>query len=254
MYNYKENQDARNNDSSNNTSNPSNVIYQASPSNHDTTFRHLVEFWEIGAVAQIAVSHKAINIAISDRINSVACNRFSLSGSIFHFINTSQLGEFMNQKFVLSFQDDKPITNWKAITNYLRTVLNKNSLNGLYFEMTVKKIRQAKTFSQLGYFHAELLWKIITGYKEAGYSVPLGIAGEKWAKEQIKTLDSIRFIESVENVLTGEIVTNFRSFADATKEEMSNIIDVCIRNYGEYFGILFVTPKEYKEKLKKWEK
>ena len=32
----------------------------------------------------------------------------------------------MNQKFVLKFQDDKPITNWKAITNYLRTVLNKN--------------------------------------------------------------------------------------------------------------------------------
>ena len=90
----------------------------------------------------------------------------------------------------------------------------------------------------------------MTGYRSEGYDVPSGKAGVDWTKFQIKTLPEIYFIKEKKNVLTGESRNVIRSFADASKEEMSAIIDICIRIYGEYFGITFESSDDFKKRMK----
>ena len=159
-------------------------------------------------------------------------------------------------KFTIRFINDKPICNWQAVQNQLKTKYKKDDLKDDYFVMSIAKIRQEKSPSQLGYFHAEILPKIVAGYREAGNIFPIGKNGEEWVKNQIKTLEEIDFTEKIRNTQTGNETTNLRSFSTASMEEMTHIIDVCIMTFGLYFGIYFVTPKEYKNrfKIKKWRK
>ena len=156
----------------------------------------------------------------------------------------------MKLKYAFQFKDDKPILNWEAIKNDINSLLNIKDLTDKWFVITLNVLRQPKTFSQLGYFHAEILPKIMAGYREAGNIVPIGEQGEIWTKNQIKTLPEIMFIEKIKNEKTGENIVNIRSLATASKEEMSHIIDTCIKVYGEYFGITFESPEYYKRKMR----
>jgi hypothetical protein len=150
------------------------------------------------------------------------------------------------------FKDGKLILNNLQIERELKRELNKSSLDGLMFTVKIEKLREPKTFSQLRYFHSDgVFGRIISAYRDAGYDVPIGKERAKdWLKFQIKTNPSIDFTKMTENVLTGEVRLELRSFADASKEELSQIIDWTIRTHQEYFGIEIETVDEYKRKLK----
>ena len=154
-------------------------------------------------------------------------------------------------KYAFKFlENGKPTLDWSAIKQDIIYQLNIKNIYDKIFNVVFTVLREPKTFSQLGYLHAEIIPKIMTGYRNEGYDIPSGKAGMDWTKFQIKTLPEIYFIKQKQNVITGEMRNVIRSFADASKEEMSAIIDICIRLYGEYFGITFESPDEYKKRMK----
>lgn len=157
-------------------------------------------------------------------------------------------------KIAFRFKENQPMANWLAIVNQLKRELNKDSLDDIVFTANIQQLRKPKTFSQNRYFHSEgFIGRIITGYREAGYDVPRGREmAIDWVKYQIKTHPDIMFYEKKENVLTGETRYETKSFSKATKEEMSYIIEWCIRTYANYFGIVLETAEEYKRKLKSY--
>lgn len=154
----------------------------------------------------------------------------------------------MKLKYALKFRDNKPLINWLAVINDIRNRLKANPEQRVFI-MEISILREPKTFSQLAYFHAEILTKILNGYRDAGYDIPFNKEmALEWVKYQVKTLPEIMFVEEKTNEITGKVLIVPRSFADASKEEMSDIIDKCIRIYGEYFGIVFETPEEWKKR------
>jgi len=154
-------------------------------------------------------------------------------------------------KYAFKFMPDGRNTiNWEAIRNELQSELRTSDLIDKIFTVVIAKLRQPKTYSQLGYFHAEIVKKWKIGLLESGHQVPVGEAGNDYVKEQIKTLPEIRFYENKKNIVTGENFASLRSFATSSCEEMSHIIDVAIRIGSEYFGITFESPEEYKKRNK----
>lgn len=156
----------------------------------------------------------------------------------------------MTVKYSLKFKDGKPIINWLAVLHDIRTILKADPEKRL-FTVVISVLREPKTFNQLAYFNAEIVNKIITGYRDAGYNIPLNhTRAVEWVKFQIKTLPEIQFVEEKRNEITGEVMLVTKSLADASKDEASHIIDVCIKVYSEYFGIVFTTPEEYKRRMR----
>ena len=155
----------------------------------------------------------------------------------------------MKLKYAFRFNiEHNPIINWLGVYNSIKTVLKVNPDEKM-FTMIISVLREPKTYNQLAYLHAEILLKIIQGYREAGHDVPFNKEQSLiWVKKEIKTLPEIMFIEDVPNAKTGETYTALRTFSDASKEEMSDIIDKVIRIYGDYFKIEFETPEAYKRR------
>ncbi len=151
-------------------------------------------------------------------------------------------------KFAFRFINGKPNINWEAVRQQIADKHGKSAITGKIFTFTLSVLREPKTYSQLGYFHAEIIRKWRIGLLEAGHQVPIGQAGEEYVKFQIKTLPEIAFVEYKENIITGEKRQVLRSLASASKEEMSHIIDVAIRIGSEYFGVTFESPEEFKKR------
>lgn len=154
-------------------------------------------------------------------------------------------------KYAFKFDENrKPVINWFGVYNSIKEVL-KIDPDDKMFTMVISRLLEPKTYSQLAYLHAEILLKVIYGYREAGYDVPLNkIQAMEWVKKQVKTLPEIMFVENITNILTGEVTINLRSFASGSKVEISDIIDKCIRIYGDFFGIIFESPIEYKQRMR----
>lgn len=150
-------------------------------------------------------------------------------------------------KVAFKFKDGKPLINWKRVENNLRERYPNKDL----FTAKFSAVSAPKTYSQLRYFHSNgFIGRIIDGYREAGFDVPNEKAEAiEWVKFQIKTHPDIMFIKRVKNEQTDRNYVIPRSFKNATKEEMSKIIEWCIRNYQEYFGIVLETADEYKHRL-----
>ena len=155
-------------------------------------------------------------------------------------------------KIAIRFKNDKPVANWLQATNGLKRDLKKSDLEGLLFTADIKKIRMPKTYSQLRYFHCKgFLGRIIDGYLDGNSKdMPIGDkARVEWVKNQIKTDRAIMFYEPFISK-DGDRFILLRSFSDATKEEMQHIIDWCIMEYQERFGIDLEPVDDYKKRLK----
>lgn len=110
-------------------------------------------------------------------------------------------------------------------------------------ESTNKKLSEAKTLSQLGYLHAEVLEKALIGYHALGWDVS--------HIEQIKPLikQQIGFYEYIENIDTGFSHKQLKSFGSATKDETRIAIDIMIRFIQEDLKQEVEDPDAYKKRM-----
>ena len=151
--------------------------------------------------------------------------------------------------FKWDIQKKIPLINWLAVWHDVIVHLKVLPATRI-FNLVITVLLEPKTFKQINYFHSDgVLGRIIFGYRQAGYRVPLNDKMAKvWVKNKIKVRPEIMFMEEIEDDKTGNIFYALRSFKDASKDEMRDITDKCIQIYGEAFGIKFETVKEYKKR------
>lgn len=125
----------------------------------------------------------------------------------------------------------KCLAQWKKDDNAYEILL----------EAEIKSPFQFKTNSQLGYLHACLL--------PAFHDFALE-AGNEWSQEQSKTQAKILmdFVEERRSVVNGDVYYDVKSFANASKEEVSEFIDKLIRFLAEY-GVAVESPYDYRKRL-----
>lgn len=113
-------------------------------------------------------------------------------------------------------------------------------------QITIEDLRY-KTTSQLGYFHAEVLPKLLFAYRETGERVNTQEAAKSLLKAHYGYYEQIS--------VDGTVFNNLKSFADAKIKEMADIIDFAI-NICLDCGIEVQTPEEYlnSNKLEKFTK
>lgn len=153
-------------------------------------------------------------------------------------------------KIAFKFKNNKPLINWLAVINQIKQELKLSSVDDIMFTARFEQLRKPKTYSQLKYFHSDgFMNPIIAGYRDAGYDVPKNkTQAKEWVKFQIKTHIDVMFVKKIKNVITGDFLIVPKSFSDATKEEMSYIIDWCCRIYPEFFGVELETVEQYKKR------
>jgi hypothetical protein len=115
-------------------------------------------------------------------------------------------------------------------------------IDEITLEINIKKIQKKKTREQLGYLYASVLPAIYDFLRESGYT-----CSEDAMKDMLKLHSEINWCSEVANYFTGEIFKRPKSFALATREEMSEIIDKLIRLAAD-FGIEVETPEDYKKR------
>ena len=104
-------------------------------------------------------------------------------------------------------------------------------------EIEIKNPFKYKTTSQLGYLHAEV-WKKVYQWAKS--------VGNEWTDEECRDQlkAHLNFVEQRESKVNGELYWDVKSCANASKEEVSELIDLLIRFLGEE-GIPVQTPEEY---------
>lgn len=152
----------------------------------------------------------------------------------------------MKISFNFNTKTGKPNIDWIKI----KKVLTGKYPNTKNFIAKFKPVLAAKTYSQLKYFHSDgFLGRIVEGYREAGYDVPVGKeAAKDWVKFQIKTHPEIGYVKKVKNENTGKKYIVLKSFSDISKKEMSKIIDWCFRTFQQGLDIILETSEEYKRR------
>ena len=144
--------------------------------------------------------------------------------------------------------EDKPLLNWFAIIKQIKHEFSISDLTKYVFTITIQKLRQGKTYSQLKYFNAVTVNNWVKGLKNAEGYVPIGEAGKDYAKFHIKTLPGIMFVKKEKNQYTGKEHYVLRSCKDASKEEMSQMIEIGNAVCEEYFGIECESVEQYKKR------
>lgn len=110
-----------------------------------------------------------------------------------------------------------------------------------YFDIVIKPVAVYKSNKQLGYWKAEVVPKAAWGFETAGWQGMNEKKAEKMLKEMYLT-------ESVMNTDTGEYKTLTKSLADATKEEMIDLIDKSVIFLSSELGVECEDPDEYKKR------
>lgn len=114
-------------------------------------------------------------------------------------------------------------------------------------EIEIKNPFKFKTTSQLGYLHAEV-WKKVYEWAKS--------VGNEWSdsecRDQLKM--HLNFVEQKTSKVDGQPYWVIKSCADASKEEVSDLIDRLVRFLGEE-GIPVQTPEEYMKSkgITKWD-
>ena len=120
-------------------------------------------------------------------------------------------------------------------------VKNYDEFKEKYFDIVIRPVAVYKTNKQLGYWKGEVVPKAAWGFETAGW---LGMTEEKAEK----MLKEMYFTETVTNSDTGEYKTLTKSLADATKEEMINLIDKSVIFLSSELGIKCEDPEEFKKR------
>jgi len=120
--------------------------------------------------------------------------------------------------------------------------IHDENVDFLELDMEIKSTFQFKTTSQLGYLYAEVLIKFYAYMNEMGDD-----RIDEAKKRDLKMHPAVGFFEVDKNMFTGELSQFPKSFATASKEEVSECIDKLIRLAGD-FGIVIETPEYYKQR------
>lgn len=140
--------------------------------------------------------------------------------------------------------------------NYRLNLLNSNTVIGKlvelnvkdynkftekFFDIVIRPVAVYKTNKQLGYWKAEVVAKAAWGFTTAGWQ---GMTEEKAEK----MLKEMYLIETVLNTDTGEYKTFTKSLADATKEEMIDLIDKSVIFLSQELGVECEDPEDFKKR------
>jgi hypothetical protein len=109
-------------------------------------------------------------------------------------------------------------------------------------EIIIRKVQKKKTREQLGYLYASVLPSFYWYMREQGST-----SSNDSLKDMLKLHPEIDYCNEEVNCLTGEILKKPKSFALATREEMSEIIIKLIR-LGADFGIEIESAEDFKER------
>jgi hypothetical protein len=127
--------------------------------------------------------------------------------------------------------------DWPKLTAEVVEVFTRPEVLAVELEIEIKNPFKYKTTSQLGYLHAEV-WKKVYEWAKS--------VGNEWTDEECRDQlkAHLNFVEQKESKVNGELYWDIKSCADASKEEVSDLIDSLIRFLGEE-GIKVQTPEEY---------
>jgi hypothetical protein len=126
--------------------------------------------------------------------------------------------------------------------------IRSDEVQSIILEMEIRAPFKEKTLSQLGYLHAAVWPVFYQYYRDQGIQVE--------SKEQMEDVrDSVKmalgFVKSITDI-HGELHTKPKSLADASKDEVRDLIDWIIRLAAD-FGMIVPGPEEYLEKHGKTE-
>lgn len=130
--------------------------------------------------------------------------------------------------------------------NFKQTLVDKfirsDEVQSIILEVEVRAPFKEKTLSQLGYLHAAVWPVFYQYYRDQGIQVE--------SKEQmLEVRDSVKlalgFVKPVADI-HGEIHQVIKSLADASKEDVMDLIDWIIRLAAD-FGMIVPGPEEYLE-------
>jgi hypothetical protein len=121
--------------------------------------------------------------------------------------------------------------------------IRSDEVQSIILEMEIRAPFKEKTLSQLGYLHAAVWPVFYQYYRDQGIQVD--------SKEQMEDVrDSVKmalgFVKSITDI-HGELHTKPKSLADASKDEVRDLIDWIIRLAAD-FGMIVPGPEEYLEK------
>lgn len=97
----------------------------------------------------------------------------------------------------------------------------------------------AKTNEQLGYYFAEIIPKLTMGLKDIGYSDITEMSADTFARNNW-------YYEDVVNYNTSEFIKQPKSLSEASKEELSALIDSAIIFIQTELNVNVQTPLEWK--------
>jgi hypothetical protein len=137
--------------------------------------------------------------------------------------------------------------DWPKLTAEAVEVFIRPEVIAVDLEIEIKNPFKYKTTSQLGYLHAEV-WKKVYEWAKS--------VGNEWTDEECRDQlkAHLNFVEQKESKVNGAMYWDVKSCANASKEEVSDLIDSLIRFLGEE-GIPVQTPEEYMKSkgIEQWE-
>jgi hypothetical protein len=131
--------------------------------------------------------------------------------------------------------------DWPKLVAEAVEVFIRPEVIAVELEIEIKNPFKYKTTSQLGYLHAEV-WKKVYEWAKS--------VGNEWTDEECRDQlkAHLNFVEQRESKVNGELYWDVKSCADASKEEVSELIDKLILFLSEE-GIYVQTPEDFlKEK------
>lgn len=111
----------------------------------------------------------------------------------------------------------------------------------IHLDATIERPREDKTISQLGYMHAAVWPVFYRFYEDQGIQVDTKEEKER-IRDDIKV--AIGFVQERTEMITGDKYYKVRSFANATKDQTSDMIDRIIRLAADY-GMIVPDPLDY---------
>ena len=120
-------------------------------------------------------------------------------------------------------------------------VKNYDKFKEKYFDIVIRPVAIYKSNKQLGYWKAEVVPKAAWGFTTANWQDMTEEKAEKMLKEMYLT-------ETVLNTDTGEYKTFTKSLADATKEEVADLINKSVIFLSSELGVECEDPDDFKKR------
>lgn len=147
----------------------------------------------------------------------------------------------------LEFKNDDSWNCWIANEHEFKELCVDKYVNsdilGFTLECSGKLLSGAKTQSQLGYLHAEVLKKALIGYQTFGWNINNTEQAKYLLKEQIG------FHEEIEHPESDIKELRQKSFAEATREETRLFIDQAIIFIEQELRMKVESPENYKKRM-----